>query len=288
MARHKLTFLVDGVLDAGEGKIFNQLLRTAGIDREGLVVLDTRSWRPEKLAQASPNVVVPMGPAALMHYTGQTNLGAYRGAVIAATQAQPGLKLLPTYSPLLVEKNWKLFHVVASDLEKAVRESEFPEIRLAKRELWLNPTLDDIRYFKAKWLDGADLTAVDIETGFGQITMIGFAPSPQRAIVVPFVDFRKPNRSYWPTAQAELDAWCLVEAILDGPEAKLLQNGPYDVFWLWDVYGLRVRNYRHDTRLLHHALYPELPKSLEFMGACYAQQGPWKLMRPGREEKKDA
>lgn len=240
-----------------------------------------------EIAKASPNVIIPLGGAALWAFTGISGITTARGAVGQATFISPGTKLLPTLHPAHVIHDFKLFHVVANDIEKALRESDYPEIRLPKRELWLAPTLDDIRHFKKTWLDKAPVISTDIETGWGQITCIGFAPDRRRAIVVPFWDLRKPNRSYWPTPEQELEALELVREVLEGPAEKLGQNFPYDLYWLWDKYAIKPRNYRRDTRLAHHALYPELPKDLGFMGAIYAQQTAWKLMRHGGADKRD-
>jgi hypothetical protein len=61
---------------------------------------------------------------------------------------------------------------------------------------------------------------------------------------------------------------------------KTFQNGLYDISFLWRSYGLRVRNPEHDTMLLHHALQPESPKGLDFLGSVYTEEASWKLMRP--------
>lgn len=242
-----------------------------------------------ELTRVAPSVIVPLGATALWALTGATNISSARGSIIASSRVLPGIKLVPTLHPAHVIHEWKFFHVVVGDLLKAVRESEYPEIRRPHRELWLEPTLEDIANFKATYLDGADLVSVDIETGWKQITCIGLAPDSTRGLCVPFWDFRRPSRNYWVSAEAELEAWELVREVLEGPTPKLFQNGPYDIYWLWNVYGIKVRNYREDTRLVHHALYPELPKSLEFMGATYGSQGPWKQMASHRQqEKRDA
>src|SRR5690606_39465386 len=60
----------------------------------------------------------------------------------------------------------------------------------------------------------------------------------------------------------------------------------YDFLWLLQKYGIKPYRMEHDTRLMHHARYPEMEKSLEFMGASYTNQGAWKQM--GRKtEKRD-
>lgn len=242
-----------------------------------------------EIQRASPVVLVPLGATALWAFTGATSIASSRGSIMQATRLARGVKMVPTLHPAHVIHEWKMFGPVVGDLMKAERESAFPEIRRPHRELWLEPTLDDLCRFKAEHLDGAELVTCDIETGWGQITCIGFAPSDTHAICVPFWDLRRPSKNYWPTVDDELAAlnWCA--DILGSDTPKLFQNGPYDIMWLWDRYGIPVRNYRHDTRLIHHALYPELPKSLEFMGATYGSQGAWKMMAPHRQqEKRDA
>jgi len=38
-----------------------------------------------------------------------------------------------------------------------------------------------------------------------------------------------------------------------------------------------VRNAEHDTMLLSHALHPESPKGLAFLGSVYTDESAWKL-----------
>jgi hypothetical protein len=42
--------------------------------------------------------------------------------------------------------------------------------------------------------------------------------------------------------------------------------------------GLRPANVAEDTMLLHHSLFPELPKGLGFLGSIYTNEASWKLM----------
>lgn len=233
----------------------------------------------EEMRAVKPNVVVPMGGTALWAFTGSAAIGAARGALDTARFTLPGVKLLPTYHPAFVRRQWRFFPVVVGDMQKADREGAFPELRLPRRDLLLAPTLEDVKKFVRETLrNPPPVLSTDIETGWHQITCIGFAPSASRAICIPFVDFRRPNRSYWPTAQIEVQVWLLVKELLESPILKLGQNFTYDVFWLLERMGIRPMMYRHDTRLLHHAIYPELPKDLGFLGARYSLLGPWKTM----------
>ena len=319
-------------LVGADGRIFNQLLRTANIERDTCLITnvfdmklpdnEVAHWcapmdvarkegfadlppvgkvgylKPEhrhhlerlqtEIERASPDVIVPLGPTALWAFTGYSNIGGYRGNIVEAKYLVPGAKLLPTFHPSFVRQTWKYFTVVSGDFEKAMSESHLhgSRIVLPHRELWLEPTLADLEAF-TPFIMSSDLLSVDIETGWGMITCIGFAPSAERAIVVPLVDLRQPNKSYWATPAEELEAMGHIRAWLDNPIPKVGQNfGGYDFLWLLQKYGLRPRNMAEDTRLMHHARYAELDKSLEFMGASYTAQGAWKQMGR-RTEKRD-
>ena len=239
-------------------------------------------WHLERLAQelleAGPTVIVPLGGTALWALTGALGISGVRGTVLAASKLRPGVKMVPAFHPAAVMRQWKFFPVLVGDLAKARGEADKgPKIVLPRRELWIEPTLADLEQWTPRLL-GADLLSVDIETAWTHITSIGFAPNAEEAIVVPFLDERNVSRSYWTTTEAEVAAWKWVRMILASPVPKLGQNfGGYDAFRL--LIGMRIapRNFREDTRLLSHALYPELPKDLEFLGASFANQGAWKV-----------
>lgn len=231
----------------------------------------------KELEQWQPTVIVPLGGTALWSLTGQIGITSLRGSVSTATYLVPGKKLVPTFHPAAVMRSWKMFPVVVGDLIRANAEAlRGPSISLPKRELLLEPTLEDIGTYLPRLLQ-SDLLSVDIETGWGQIKSIGFAPDAEHAICIPFIDKRTANRNYWWAAMDELRAWQMVREALASPVPKLGQNfATYDAFWLLEQHHIAVRNLQHDTRLLHHSLYPELPKDLEFMGNSYATQGAWK------------
>lgn len=242
----------------------------------------------KELRGLKPNVIVPMGNTALWALRGHGSIKMHRGALAEARMIVPGAKLLPTFHPAAVLRMYKYFPIMVFDLLKAWGERKSSEIAYTPREILLEPTLDDIRAFKQSVLD-APYLSIDIETipKFRQITCIGFADSIGRALVVPFCDKRVPNSSYWKTAEEEVEAIELVEELCSLPMPKIGQNFTYDLQWLLERWGVRVRNYVEDTRLMHHALYPELPKDLGFLGSCYAREKSWKTYRGEKAEKRD-
>jgi uracil-DNA glycosylase family 4 len=291
------------------GQELNRLLDAARINREDCLVtnvFDTQApdnnvnpWMKdiarveenfarlsEEFATYKPTVIVPLGATALWAVARTTAIAAHRGAVATCLRLSIGTKMVPTFHPAAVMRFRKMFPVVVKDLMKAQTEADLgPQLVRPKVQLLIEPTVGDIRRF-ADECYASTLLSTDIETGWGQITCIGFAPTPERAMCIPFLDVRRGmSRSYWHTADEETSAWMLVQAILNNPVPKVFQNGLYDIAWL-RRYGLSVVNYAEDTRLMHHALYPELPKDLGFMGASYTNLGVWKTWG-GKQEKRD-
>lgn len=228
-----------------------------------------------ELEREKPNVIVALGNAPLWALLKITGITKYRGAPVDS----PYGKVLPTYSPTNVNKDWGLSPVFFADLAKAKHESEFPEVRRPFRELWLDPTIEDLYDFRQKYIIPNPRCAADIETSHGQITCISFAPTREHAIVVPFYDPEAPGGNYWTTLEEELEAWSFVRTTLAMRKGFTFQNGLYDLQYLWRTVGITVPHAEHDTMLLHHALQPEMRKGLAFLGTLYTNEATWKLER---------
>lgn len=238
----------------------------------------------EELREASPNLVVALGAKAAWALLGAGNIGAIRGTVAPCTLV-PGLKVLPTYHPAAIFRQYSFRPIVMADLMKAAREQEFPDIRRPKRWVLVDPTLEEIDEWMGEHLPKAHQLGVDVETGRNMIKCVGFATSPEHAMVIPFFDPRLPTGSYWPTLDLHRAARQRVQRILASPIPKVFQNGLYDIqYFLREQYILR--NCEHDTMLRHHSLYPELQKGLGFMGSLYTNESSWKLLRGKSEELK--
>lgn len=233
-----------------------------------------------ELEETRANIIILLGNTAAWAVLGSTGISRIRGTV---TLDNRGWKVLPTFHPATILRDWSLRPVTVLDLAKAKRESEFPEIRRPERTIYIEPTLEDLEWYFEKELRHASIISFDIETSGEQITCIGFAPGPRSAIVVPFRDIRRRDPGgclgcYWSTHEAEVVAWRFVRRVLSLPQPKLAQNGLYDINFLWTRYGIPVVNYEDDTMLLHHALQPESLKGLGFLGSVYTNESSWKLM----------
>lgn len=227
----------------------------------------------QKIADEKPNLIIPLGNPACWAILGEAKIGTIRGAIRFAKKF--GVKTLPTYHPAAILRQENLRTVVLKDLIKARKESEFAEIRRTERYALIEPTLDEIRDWSAR---PAEFYAIDIETFTKtSISMIGFARSPDDALVIQFYDEKKENGSYWSIAD-EVEVWKHINRLLRKPIPKVFQNGVFDLSHLLRA-RLRPTMCDDDTMLLHHALYPEMLKGLGFLGSIYANEIAWKRMR---------
>lgn len=235
----------------------------------------------EELQTWPRTCVVTLGATASWALMNQPKISSVRGVAAQASALCPGIKVVPTYHPAGIMRNWSWRAIAVADLTKvALRESKFPEVIRPERSVLINPNLFDVReWFKRP----AFSYGVDIETSCGQVTMIGFARSPTDAIVIPLVDKAKPGYAYW-SAEDELEVWKLLRSVLEGPVAKVGQNFLYDLQYIIRVLKIRPMACADDTMLLSHSLMPEMQKSLGFLGSIHTNESSWKIMRSSAQD----
>jgi uracil-DNA glycosylase len=255
----------------------------------------------DELATARPTVVVALGAEASWALLGTTAIGSVRG-VVAPSITSVTYKVVPTYNPAAILRNWRLRSIAVVDLVKARVEAQREGIHYDNAEIWIEPTLDDLLEFEARFIRAGQIHSSDIETMRGEITCIGIAPDRERAIVVPFrcdpvrlrakdgTLYSAMSRNYWPTHADEMQAWRWVKRQLERLDVeKLGQNRMYDIQYE-RKYGIGIRRFTRDTMLMHHSIYAEMPKGLGFLGSVYTNFPSWKQLgaRHTTEEKRDA
>lgn len=236
-----------------------------------------------ELADCRPNIIIALGNTASWALLGDTGINTLRGTV-HVTDFIPSrqTKVVPTYHPSAVLRQWDTRVIAIADLEKAHAEAATPNVSYDNTELWLAPTFDDLEEFGRLHLAHAAEVATDVETRRGQIDCVSFAPRPDISICVPF--WNRDGTNYWPTVEAEVAARRWVGSWLAKPDlVKVMQNGLYDTqYFLREGYVLQACT--EDTMLAHHSLYSELRKGLGFLGSIYCQRPGWKNMRTFKKE----
>jgi len=237
----------------------------------------------DEIRTVQPNVIVALGATAAWALLHSTGIKSIRGAVASTHPVVSDLlgrayKVLPTYHPSMVLRDYSQRPVVTADLGKAARESAFPEVRRPVRHIWTAPTLEDLAEYERRYILPVERLACDIETVSTLITCIGFSPSPESAIVIPF--FKGASGSYWPTVAEEVAAWEFVRrwAAL---KPCVFQNGLYDMSVTWRHHHIPFGHDPEDTMLMHHAWQPEMENGLGFLATLYTDEASWKFMRKG-------
>lgn len=237
----------------------------------------------KEIQDAQPNIIVPLGATATWALLRSTGIRKLRGATTitlppVSDRLGRSYKVLPTYHPSAVARQWSIRPIVIADLAKAKRQSVTPVFSRPSRKIWIKPTLADLLTYEEQYLANTNLMACDIETKQEQITCIGFSPSPETAIVIPF--FGESGANYWKTQEEEVIVWNMIRRWL-AKIPTIFQNGLYDINFLWTRYGIPVPAAQHDTMLLHHAMQPEMEKGLGFLASIYSEEASWKHMIKG-------
>lgn len=250
-----------------------------------------------EIENEAPDLIIALGATAAWALLGTSGIRKIRGA--PALSERFNVKVLPTYHPTAVLREWTLRPIVIADLIKARAEGEFRELIRPQRSIWIEPAIADLERFEREHFTNATALSVDIETKGDIITCVGFAPSDAVAIVVPFYDAVRSDGNYWRSTAEELAAWefvrrwCAMTIPLDirqrmgyYPELRHLpgigQNHLYDIHRLWRSMGILLHA-DDDTMLLHHALQPEMEKGLGYLASIYTDELPWKFMRTANE-----
>ncbi len=290
------TEIKEGVPFAGmAGRILDQCLEEAGIKRNDCFITNIMLTRPEgndfgkfyvdkfrktakpelqegirrlhaEIKAINPNIVIALGSEALQALTWEKGISDWRGSVIDGIT---GHKVLPTYHPAAIGREWTFRPAVVCDLKRALKESQYPEIRMEKRDLLVAYNYDEAIRNLQDIKENAAHVAFDIETESEQITCIGFAPShrPNWAVCIPFW-FGSSGSLFSP--DQELVLWGHIRDILESESiAKYAQNGSFDIEVLQRTMGFNIRAFVLDTMLGFHCLYAELPKALSFLVSLY-------------------
>lgn len=226
--------------------------------------------------RVNPNVILALGNTALWAVCKKVGLKKYRGSPLLSHDGVR--KVIPSWDPATIIRQWNMRPIALSDFGKAVRQSKFPELLRPSRSIWINPELSDIKDFYHKYLEHANLVSCDIETKGETITEVGYAPDETIALVIPFYTRLTADGNYWPTLEDEREAWSWVRRI-NAAKKTIGQNFAYDMQYFWRTVGTPCPRFHGDTMLQHHALQPEMEKGLGFLGSIYTDEPSWKFMR---------
>lgn len=255
------------------------------------VVRDGIELLKREIESCRPNVIIALGNVSLWALTGEWGITAWRGSTNACTlplNLPYAPKVLSTYPPSMVLRQWSWRQIVINDLKRAAKEAKFPELIQRDYSILTSPdygtvmaTLTQLLAHAAK---GPFDLSVDIETAAGHIDILGLAWSKTEALVIPFFS-RGDASPYWKSDEEESSiVWALYK-LLTHPNCKVVgQNFAYDAQYIFRHF-LFIPNLRNDTMLAQHSCFSNLQKSLAFLASMYCEHYQyWKDELHGSDE----
>lgn len=292
------------------GQVLRKYMHRVGINPESVYWLNVNRCRPpgnrtpkaaeidacrpfliEDIRRVKPNLILAFGVPALNTLYGKGTMTKMRGNLLR--QLDTGIKMLATWHPSAVSREWNREPEILADLEKAREEAKTPDMPLGETEVVALTELEHVRWLR-DWLfkeaPTLDYLSVDVETtGLNylkdEMLAIGFTP-------VRGEDFWGMGYSVPILGQEATDYWGddiqevldIVQEILGGPfsftgqnfkfDQKFLERKPGETSGLYpDVYtafGFQIRRLEgdrtalgFDTMLAYHLLHEERPHSLD-------------------------
>lgn len=222
---------------------------------------------PETIRQVRPNVVVPLGEIALWELAEEPKIGKWRGSIMEVDYDGMRLKLVPTYNPAAILKQWPLRWVAVQDLRRVRIQSGFPEVRRSNATKHIRPEYEQAM----DWISSLQgkKSAADIETRQGQISCIGFASSKEEGFTLPILS-NESIEGYW-GLEEEVGIIQHLKATLTRQDTQTIwHNGHYDCQYIAKCWGF-LPNVSDDTMIMHHVAFPSLLKSLDFCASLYCE-----------------
>jgi uracil-DNA glycosylase family 4 len=289
------------------GGMLNWGLGAAGMLRHQIWLTNTTSCRPpnndlggfegaeakcrcapgftEELAflkKQGVRVLIPLGNEALEALGINDKITKARGSVYL----RDGFIVIPTFHPSYIMRSQHkkdsasvtYKYVWVADLKKAKTIAEKGSWVPPVENFILNPDLPTALAWIQEATSSSTPIAVDIETtgitpDTGTTVVIGLAKSATNAISIPIL--KKGGDPYWHNGDFQQVKNALERLFARGN--LIFQNSLFDVLFLrGDGYRIGFESVKHDTLVLHHALSPELPHSLDFIVSIYGDTPYWK------------
>lgn len=225
-----------------------------------------------------PDVIIALGNVALWALTGNWGITSWRGSELKCTLslALPyAPKVIPTYHPALILRQWTWRQTAVHDLRRARRHVGQREYVQRDYSMLIRPdysTAKSVLDGLLAELDKApfDLTG-DVETRAGHIDCFGLAWNKTNAMCIPFMTMQGDPQGYWPLEEETELVWRLYQ-INRHPNFPgwIGQNFSYDAQYIYRHWGWFPK-VKHDTMLSHHSMFANSQKSLDYLSSMYCE-----------------
>ena len=200
-----------------------------------------------------------------------TGIIQYRGSQLRSRFND--IPLLPTFHPAAALKNYPWRYLMVHDLRARLPKIFRDEWDEPERNYIIAPTFETVMQTLISLISRAELSpnpllvSTDIETTQGHLECIGFGWSANDAICIPIM-CSYAWKGYW-RPEEEVAVVKMIKKVLEHPNIFISgQNFLYDYQHLFQWWGIRA-NYRQDTMLAHHTVFPGTPMGLDHISSLY-------------------
>jgi uracil-DNA glycosylase len=231
-----------------------------------------------------PNCILAVGDQSLFHTTGKQGIFTWRGSILSTPH---GVKVIPTIHPAALFKQtakgkgaipWRTWYTIKHDIWRAVKDSEFPDLRLPLRNYRVCRGPADLTGFLRSY-ESVKVWSVDIE-GSCPPVCIALAPNSKDAMSIPLFNagsWKEPGKGLRYSEYVEI--WKILDRFFADESIKFIgQNFKYDHEKLLRPLGFKIgKNRLHaDVGLMAHVVQPEFQIALEFLASIYTREPFWK------------
>ena len=250
---------------------------------EGFVLMRDR-WVDSRIANGfekllvemeavKPNLVIALGNVSMWALTGHWGISDWRGSELLVDWMGEPTKVIPTYHPAAILRQWSWRSAAIADLKRAYRESGSRAYDHPEWKFDIRPSFETV-VKRLEWLlmlvEAAPLKlSFDLETRSGHIACAGIAWSQTDALCIPFMASGNPE-GYWSREQ-EVEITWMLRRLLTHENAQVIgQNLLYDAQYTLRHWGFAPR-VTQDSMISHHSAFCELPKALDFQASIYCR-----------------
>lgn len=241
------------------------------------VVMEGVELLKREIEMCQPDVIIALGNTALWALTGNWGITKWRGSELTCTldlalDYKP--KVIPSYHPALVLRQWSWRQTTVHDLRRAKRHVGSRTYLPREYDYIIRPDLPTALAVLDGLIGECDkgplnLTC-DIETKAGHIDCIAFAWNTKSAICIPFMT-RERMEGYWTLDEETEIVWRIYKLLTHVNVRVCGQNFIYDAQYIFRWWHF-IPRVVHDTMLSHHSMFANSQKSLDYLASLYADQ----------------
>lgn len=228
------------------------------------IVLEGYASLLKEISLVKPNLILALGNTPLWALTGKWGITKWRGSELLQNTASsldkienPPPKVVPTYHPAAILRQWDWRAIALNDLRRARKESNSRDYKLPDWTFIIRPSLvqalGTLGALYNLYLARPTLLSFDLETRAGHIACAGIAWDKENAICLPFMAVGQPE-GYWAPEEEALILSALRD-LLTHPNARIVgQNLLYDAQYTWRHWHF-VPRVHFDTMIAHHTAF---------------------------------